>query len=60
MKVRVISRFQDKYKHGHFFEVGQEVEFDDERAQNIISRNLGEEVKEEKPKRTRKPKADDE
>lgn len=36
----VINRFTDKTDHETIFEVGQELEFDDERAADVVSRGL--------------------
>ena len=49
MKIRVISEFYDKFHTSTLFRVGTVCDFDDERAQDIISKHLGEKV-EDTPK----------
>lgn len=48
MKVKVIKIFKDKYTRTKFYHPGDIVEFEEERAKDIINRGLGEEVIEEK------------
>ena len=55
MKIRVISEFYDKYHTSVLFKVGAVVDFEDERAKDIISKRLGEpyvDEKAEKPAET--------
>lgn len=54
MKVRVISPFFDKFHTDTLFEKGAVLEFDDARANDIISKRLGVAVTEE-PKKEPKP-----
>lgn len=67
MKIRVKVEFHDKFHLERVFKVGEIIEFDDQRAGDIIARGLGEgyvmeakvdpvEVKPETPKATRKPR----
>lgn len=42
MKIRVISEFYDKYHTSTLFKVGTVLDFDDERANDIISKKLAE------------------
>lgn len=56
MKIRVISEFYDKFHTSTLFKVGTVCDFDDERAQDIISKHLGEKV-EDTPK-VEEPKAE--
>ena len=45
MKVKVLREFYDKNDLRHKYSVGEIVEFETERAKDIIERGLGEEVK---------------
>ena len=45
MKVKVKSVFRDKDNYDRVYQVGEDVEFEDERAKDLISRKLAEEVK---------------
>ena len=63
MKIKVKVEFHDKFHMEHVFKAGEVVEFDDQRAGDIISRGLGEEYVEETkeetpmaPKAPRKPR----
>ena len=47
MKVKVKSTFLDKFNRSRVYNPGDVVEFEDERAEDIVSRGLGEAVKEE-------------
>ena len=38
----VVKRFRDKFDHKTYYEVGQELEFDEERANDVIERGLAE------------------
>jgi len=42
MKIRVISEFYDKFHTSTLYKVGTVVDFDDERAKDIISKKLAE------------------
>ena len=42
MKIRVISEFYDKFHTSTLFKVGAVLDFDDERAADIIQKGLGE------------------
>ena len=42
MKIRVISEFYDKFHTSTLFKVGMVLDFDDERAKDIIAKKLGE------------------
>lgn len=50
MKVKVIHEFADKDDFSKKYEVGEDVEFEDERAKNLIVRGLVEELKKVKEK----------
>lgn len=50
MKIRVISEFYDKYHTSTLFKVGTVLDFDDERANDIIAKKLAEPYKEPSPK----------
>jgi len=39
----VLKRFKDKFDHETIYEAGQELEFDQERANDVIERGLAEE-----------------
>ena len=41
MKVKVIEEFRDKFNFSKTYKVGEVVEFEKERAEDIIARNLG-------------------
>lgn len=60
MKIIVKEEFTDKFDHVTRYKVGEELNFDEERCQDLISRGLAElaeePVKEEKPKRKNKKK----
>lgn len=58
MKVLVKSVFRDKDNFSRMFNPGEVVEFEAERAENIIKLGLGEEVKEKaaEPKPAPKPR----
>ena len=60
MKIIVKEEFTDKYDHKTIYPVDKELDFDEERCQDLISRGLAklaeEPVKEEKPKRSYKKK----
>ena len=60
MKIRVISEFYDKFHTSTLFKVGTVLDFDDERANDIISKKLAEPYTEpeEKKKPGRPPKAE--
>ena len=49
MIVKILREFYDKNNVSHLFKVGDEVEFADSRARDIISRGLGECVTKETP-----------
>ena len=53
MKIRVISEFYDKFHTSTLFKVGTVLDFDDERAKDVISKKLAEPYSEpeQKPKR---------
>ena len=57
-KIKVITRFKDKFNMAHFFNVGGVVDFEDERAKDVISRGLAEPYVEPK-KVAEAPKADE-
>lgn len=42
VKVKVLKPFRDKFDHKTRYETGTEVEFDSERAQDVVSRGLAE------------------
>lgn len=42
VKVKVLQLFRDKYNKAVRYEVGQEVEFEQERADDVVSRKLAE------------------
>ena len=50
MKVKVVKPFSDKFNLSRLCQPGEVVNFEDKRAENIVSRGLGEFYKEEKPK----------
>ena len=54
MKVKVLQEFWDKYNRDKKYEVGDVVDFEQTRAEDIVSRGLGEEVV---PPAPRKPRA---
>ena len=49
MKVRVINIFSDKYNLARVYQPGEIVDFEEKRAEDIVTRHLGEYV-EEAPK----------
>lgn len=55
MKVRVISEFYDKFHTSTLFKVGAVLEFDDDRARDVIRRKLAEPYKEQQKKEDAKP-----
>jgi len=60
MKIRVISEFYDKFHTSTLFKVGTVLDFDDERANDVISKKLAEPYTEpeERKKPGRPPKAE--
>lgn len=44
MKIRVIEAFRDKFHHARVFNVGEVVDFEDKRAQDLIERKLAETI----------------
>ncbi len=42
VKIVVTGRFRDKFDHQTIYEVGRELEFDKERAEDVIERGLAE------------------
>lgn len=59
MKIRVISEFYDKFHTSTLFKVGTVLDFDDERAKDIISKKLAEPyVEPEEKKKPGRPKAE--
>lgn len=56
MKVRVTATFLDKFNRSRVFNPGDVVEFEDERAKNIVNLGLGEIFKEEKKEPLPSPK----
>lgn len=38
----VVKRFRDKFDHTTYYEVGQELEFDEARANDVVERGLAE------------------
>ena len=55
MKIRVISEFYDKFHTSTLFKVGAVLDFDDERANDIISKKLAEPYSEPEKKPEPKP-----
>ena len=51
-QIKVLHKFRDKYNYSHIYGVGEVVAFDDERANDIVSKGLGEFVA--APKETKK------
>lgn len=49
MKIRVISEFYDKFHTSTLFKVGTVLDFDEKRAQDVISKKLAEPFVEPKP-----------
>ena len=56
MKIKVVSEFWDKFHTSTLFTVGTVLDFDEERAQNVISRGLA--VAYTEPKKPGRPKAE--
>ena len=58
MKIRVISEFYDKYHTSTLFKVGAVLDFDEERAKDVIAKKLAEpfEEPEDKKRPGRPPK----
>jgi hypothetical protein len=54
MKIRVISEFYDKFHTSTLFKVGTVLDFDDDRANDIISKKLAEPYSE--PEKNLEPK----
>lgn len=54
MKIRVISEFYDKFHTSTLFKVGTVLDFDDERANDIIAKKLAEPYSE--PEKKPEPK----
>ena len=54
MKIRVISEFYDKFHTSTLYKVGAVLDFDDERAADVISRGLAEPYSEPEKKKPRK------
>lgn len=46
MKVTILTQFRDKNNYSHVFNVGEVVEFDDERAARIIELGYGQSAEE--------------
>lgn len=42
VKIKVVQTFRDKFNKAVRYEVGQELEFDEERANDVVNRNLAE------------------
>ncbi len=61
MKIRVISEFYDKYHTSTLFKVGTVLDFDDERANDVIAKKLAEPYveSEEKKRPGRPPKTEE-
>lgn len=74
VRIRVIRKFRDKFDYSHLYQAGEIAEFEAKRAEDIVSRGLGERVPDgadksdksdeleavtPKPKRTRKKKVSD-
>ena len=56
MKIKVKSAFVDKFNRSRVFNPGDVVEFEDERAKNIVALSLGEPFIEEKKEYQPKPR----
>ena len=56
MKVKVKNTFIDKFNRSRVYSPGDVVEFDDERAKNIVALSLGEYVKEKVEEVPERPK----
>ena len=56
MKIRVTPVFRDKFDFSHIFNVGEIVDFPDDRAGDILKRGLGKEVSERKPRQKKNGK----
>ena len=56
MKIRVISEFYDKFHTSTLFKVGTVLDFEEERANDIIRKKLAEPYVEEKKKAKAEPK----
>ena len=55
MKIRVISEFYDKFHTSTLFKVGTVLDFDDDRANDVISKKLAEPYSEPEKKPEPKP-----
>lgn len=53
MKVKVLTQFHDKDNYAHIYEVGEIIEFDDTRANSLISRKLVKSVESAEQKETK-------
>lgn len=42
VKIKVVQTFRDKFNKAVRYEVGQELEFDEERANDVVNRKLAE------------------
>jgi hypothetical protein len=59
MKIRVVSEFYDKFHTSTLFKVGTVLDFDDDRANDIISKKLAEPyVEPEEKKKPGRPKTE--
>ena len=58
MKIEVISEFYDKFHTSTLFKVGMVLDFDDERAKDIIAKKLGKPYSE--PEKVAEPKVENE
>lgn len=54
-QIKVLHRFRDKNNYSHIYGVGEVVTFDDERANDIVARGLGEFVAPKKENGKHKP-----
>ncbi len=44
VKIKVTEKFRDKFNKTVCYEIGQELEFESERAEDVVARNLAEYV----------------
>ena len=54
-QIKVLHKFRDKNNYAHIYGVGEVVAFDDERANDIVARGLGEFVAPKKETKEHKP-----
>lgn len=59
MKVKIVRPFYDKFNLSRLFNPGEVVDFEEKRAEDIVSRGLGEFSKENKAEKPEAPKVEE-